>query len=135
MHTKSKGSVAELAVASILIQDGWHVLFPYGDYGRYDLVAEKNGQFLRIQVKYVTPKNGSLIINCRSSNNWSVKSYSESEIDFIVAYDPRGQRAYFVPVAEINANVLTLRLEKTRNNQSVFVRNAEDYSSMKVFKK
>ncbi len=132
MHSKSKGSLAELAVASILIEEGWHVLFPFGENSRYDLVIEKGGQFLRVQVKYVTPKNGSLIVNCRSSNNWSVKSYTADEIDFIAAYDSHEKRAYFIPVSEINGNVVTLRLSPTRNNQSINVRSAEYYSHLRV---
>ncbi len=37
MEKKAKGSEAELAVAARLVADGWHVLFPFGDYSRYDL--------------------------------------------------------------------------------------------------
>jgi len=48
---------------------GYKVLLPYGENSRYDMVAEKDNKFLRIQVKYTTPKNGVLEVNCRSSNN------------------------------------------------------------------
>ena len=74
MHKKTKGSIAELAVAAELVKEGWHILVPYGENTRYDLVAEKDGRFVRIQVKYVTPKDGKLYVNCCSSNNWSVLS-------------------------------------------------------------
>ncbi len=90
MHKKTKGSIAELAVAAHLMSDGWRVLLPYGENTRYDLVAEKDGKFMRVQVKYVTPKNGKLYVNCRSSNNWSVLPYTAQEIDLIAVYNYMG---------------------------------------------
>ena len=64
MHKKTKGSVAELFVAARLMNEGWRVLVPYGENTRYDLVGERDGKFVRIQVKYVHPKRGALYVNC-----------------------------------------------------------------------
>jgi len=48
MHKKTKGEIAELAVAARLLEEGYKVLFPVGENSRYDLVAEKEGKFIRI---------------------------------------------------------------------------------------
>ena len=80
---KTKGDTAELIIAAKFIENGWQVLFPFGENHRYDLVAEKGNKFLRVQVKYVTPKNGALEVSCRSSNNWSVIHYTSKDIDVI----------------------------------------------------
>jgi hypothetical protein len=56
LHKKNKGSLAELIVAAKMIESGWLVLIPYGENARYDLVGEKDGKFIRVQVKYTTPK-------------------------------------------------------------------------------
>ena len=130
MNKKDKGDFAELRVASELISSGWNVLFPYGEDNRYDLVAEKTGVFRRIQVKYVTPKNGALDANCRSSNNWSVMSYTPEDIDILAVYDSISTKIYFVPVGEINKNTFKLRLLATKNNQRQKIHLAEQYSEL-----
>ena len=130
MHKKTKGNIAELAIAAHLVEGGWRISIPFGENNRYDLIAERQGRFMRIQVKYVTPKNGVLEVNCRSSNNWSVLHYSPEEIDTIAVYDSLSRKMYFVPVAKINYSSFKLRLDKTRNNQKVNVHLAEDFLTL-----
>ena len=131
MHTKTKGDIAELAVALRLVREGWKVLFPYGENSRYDLVAEKQGRFVRIQVKYVTPKHGLLYVNCRSSNNWSTVHYTAEDIDIIAVYDPVSRSIYFVPTHDIRKSAMMLRLRPTKNNQKARVRYASDFSELR----
>lgn len=114
-------------VAARLIEDGQRVLFPVGENNRYDLVAEKKGRFIRIQVKYVTPKNGALEVNCRSSNNWSVLRYTAKEIDAIAAYNAHDKSIYFIPVKKINRNTFKIRICKAKNNQKLKIHLAEDF--------
>lgn len=116
-----------MSVAARLIEAGWHVLFPVGENNRYDLVAEKDGRFVRVQVKYVTPKNGALEVNCRSSNNWSVLRYSSDDIDILAAYDAELKNVYFIPVAQINHSSFKLRLNAARNNQKKKIHLAEGF--------
>ena len=123
--------MAELTVAAKLANDGWRVLLPYGENTRYDLVAEKNGRFIRIQVKYVTPKEGKLYVNCCSSNNWSVLPYTAKEIDAIAAYNASDQSVYYVPVANIRKKAMVLRLDPTKNNQKMKVRFAKDFFELR----
>lgn len=127
MHKKTKGDIAELAVASRLMDKGWKVLFPYGENSRYDLVIEQKGKFLRVQVKYVTPKKGVLDVNCRSSNNWSVLHYTPEEIDIIAVYNSFDASIYFIPVHKINRSSFKLRLEHSKNNQKLHVHLAKDF--------
>lgn len=130
MDKKTKGNLAELEVAADLVERGWRVLFPFGENNRYDLVAEKEGRFVRIQVKYVTPKNGALIVNCRSSNNWSVQSYDPSQIDAIAAYNATDRKVYYIPAEDINKSVANIRLEPSRNKQKKGIRWAQDYVNL-----
>ncbi len=131
MHKKTKGSVAELVVAAKLMNEGWHILMPYGENARYDLVAEKDGRFVRIQVKYVTPKDGKLYVNCRSSNNWSVVPYTAKEIDVLAVYNAIDASVYYVPVGSIRKSAMTLRLEPTKNNQKAHVRFAKEFGELR----
>lgn len=132
LSKKTKGDIAELGVAKKLIKNGCRVLFPYGENHRYDLVAEKDGKFIRIQVKYTTPKKGVLEINCRSSNNWSVLHYNKDEIDLIAAYNPKDEKIYFIPVSKINYSLIKLRIEPSKNNQKSKIHFAEDFIELKI---
>lgn len=116
-----------MATAARLMEDGWRILFPVGEDNRYDLVAERGGRFVRIQVKYVTPKNGALEVNCRSSNNWSVLHYTSEEIDAIAVYEPHDKSVYFIPVKKINHSAFKLRIHDARNNQKRGVHLAKDF--------
>ena len=127
MHKKTKGVIAELSVAAKLLKGGWNVLFPFGENNRYDLVGEKNGKFLKVQVKYVTPSNGALRISCKSSNNWSVNKYTSKEIDFIAAYDSVSGDIYFVPSSKFKSSAIALRLDEARNKQKISINKAKEF--------
>ena len=127
MHKKTKGSVAEMAVAGKLLEMGWSILFPFGENSRYDLVAEKHGKFLKVQVKYVTPANGVLKVGCKSSNNWSVKKYTAKEIDYIAVYNGKDKGIYFIPSSKLNKSAIGLRILPTKNNQKLNIRDSKEF--------
>ena len=108
------------------------VLLPFGENNRYDLVAEKDGKFIRIQAKYVTPTKGLLDINCKSSNNWSILRYTPKEIDFIAAYDSVSHKIYFIPVSKLNISRLQLRVEPAKNNQRKRIKYAKDFERLLI---
>lgn len=135
MHKKTKGAIAEFYVCADLMKQGWRVLLPYGENNRYDVVAEKEGRFVRIQVKYTTPKNGKMYVNCQSSNNWSVESYTSAQIDVIAAFNPRDHHVYYVPVGEICKTSMSLRLDPPKNGQKKKVRYAKNFDTFPGFMK
>lgn len=130
MHTKTKGTIAEMAVAAYLLEKGWKVLLPLGENHRYDLVAEQSGRFVRIQVKYITPKRGRLEVKCASSNNWSVLQYTAKEIDVIAVFDSKNKSIYFVPMTKVRRSSLSLRIEQSKNNQKLKINLARDFLSL-----
>lgn len=132
MHTKTKGEIAEFIVSARLIELGWRVLFPAGENTRYDLVAERDGRFIRIQVKYVTPKDGALTVNCRSCNNWQVLPYTPEEIDVLAAYDAKHGTIYFIRSNQMNKNTFKLRLEKSKNHQIEGVHDAANFTCLSI---
>lgn len=128
--TKQKGDTAEAYVVYLLKQNGFNVLVPWGEDGRYDLVSEKNGVFKRIQVKYITPKNGVIDIAFRSSNNYNIIHYSRKDVDIIAAYSPESSKVYFISLNSVrNRRCHKLRLSPTKNKQKKFVIMAEKYES------
>jgi len=128
--TKQKGDIAEAFVTYLLKENGFNVLLPWGEDNRYDLVAEKNGVFKRIQVKYATPSNGTVEVRIRSCNNYNILHYSPRDIDIIAVYSPGQKKVYFVPLKDVkNRSLCKLRLEPTKNRQKKFVVMASDYES------
>ena len=127
MHTKLKGDIGELIVAQHLLEQGWHVAFPFGENLKYDLIVEKNNIFKRVQVKAVIPKNGVLNINCRSSNNWSVVSYTPEDFEVLAAVDLVARKVYFVPSTKIGRNLIKLRIAKAKNSQKLGIHYAEEF--------
>jgi Holliday junction resolvase-like predicted endonuclease len=126
--TKQKGDIAEAFVTYLLKQNGFNVLIPWGEDNRYDLVTEKNGIFKRIQVKYATPKNGSIEVRIRSCNNYSVLHYSKKDIDIIAVYSPETSKVYFIPLSCVkNKSLCKLRLAPAKNKQKKFVVMASKY--------
>ena len=130
MDTKNKGKIAELMVSARLMELGWTILNPLCDYARYDIVAEKNGKFVRIQVKYVTPNKGTLYINCKSSNNWSILTYTPEEIDMLAVFDSINHKIYFIPSLKLNTSSLRLRLKPTKNKQRKKINFARDFETL-----
>lgn len=127
LSKKSKGDVAELAIATKLQELGFVISFPFSENARYDIVAEKEGEFHRIQAKYSTPKKGALRVNGYSSNNWSVKHYSPQEVDVFGVFNPESSKVYFIPAKDMNRTGMNLRIEKTKNNQGKLTHNASDF--------
>jgi len=119
-----------MAVASSLLKRGWNVLFPFGENSRYDLVAEKKGKFIKVQVKYVTPLEGALSVGCKSSNNWSVLAYTPDQIDFYAVYNPQSEKVYFISVRDANKSVVSLRVREPKNNQHTKIRFAKNYTEI-----
>ena len=128
--TKQKGDIAEAFVTFLLKQKGFTVLIPWGEDNRYDLVSEKNGVFKRIQVKYVSTRNGGLEVAIRSVNNYNIIHYSSKDIDIIAAYSPEQNKVYLIPLNSVkNRSQVKLRLTPTINKQNKYVTMATKYDN------
>jgi hypothetical protein len=70
-------------------------------------------------------------VNCRSSNNWSILSYSAKEIDVIAAFNPKDKSIYYIPVSEINKCTFKLRINPAKNKQKSKIHLTEDFVKLK----
>ncbi len=127
MHTKLKGDIGQLIAAKEFLRRGWHVAFPYGENMKYDLIIEKEGIMKRVQVKACFPKKGSLRINFRSSNNWSVVQYTKSDFDLVAAVDLESERVYFIPPDKFSSCMLNIRIDQAKNCQMKNINFAENF--------
>jgi hypothetical protein len=72
------GLPEELLVAHEAIDAGWAVSFPFGGQARYDLVLERGGVVLKVQVKTAQAENGSSLIQ----KIVGLGDYEAHEVDF-----------------------------------------------------
>ena len=88
LSNRQIGAVGVTRVASILFRNGYSVLTPMEDFAGYDLVAEKDGKFHRIQVK--TSEKQDPERNrygfMTSVGNGSKEVYNKSMVDYIICW-------------------------------------------------
>ncbi len=129
LTTNAIGERAQGFIAAEVMKYGYTVLIPFGDDHRYNMVLEKNGQFLRLLCREGRYKNGAIIFST-CSVQWLTRmkrQYSREEIDYFAVYCEYTRKIYLVPPEDVAPTVGTLRVEPPANNQSKGVRWAEDY--------
>ena len=100
---------------------------------RYDLIIDKNGKLLRLQVKYADGKpsnsSGSIIVKLEYQDRKKrIYTYDNSEIDGLVVYIPRLDRLCFLPKSIfLHKRKLSIRITKSKNNQKKKIIAANDY--------
>jgi hypothetical protein len=62
-HTKNKGDLGLVQAMADLTAKGWAILVPLTEHEAFDLVAYRDGRFLRVQVKYRSAVKG--VTRCR----------------------------------------------------------------------
>lgn len=82
------GLTTELKCQIFLIEQGWNVLIPVGNYQKYDIVIEKNNKFYRLQCKHATEQETGFLVRTRYDvrDNGKVKkeTYTEKDCDYFI---------------------------------------------------
>jgi len=123
--TNRKGDIAELAVAKKFLELGYWVSYPFGDDAPYDLVVDIDGELKRVQVKHLKPtKHNVLMFRLHSDSG---KPYKETT-DLMAGYNPENGGIYVIHPKEFEAEkMVSLKLNKPKNNQTIGVNLAEHY--------
>ena len=130
-HTKSKGDLGVLKAQVDLFEQGYTVCMPLTEHAPFDLVAYKNGRFLRVQVKYRSlAPNGVLQVKFASSWSDARGSYTvpvnKNLVDLYCVYCPHTDECYYIEPGSFGSNV-SLRVETPKNGQSKGINFAADY--------
>lgn len=135
--TKSKGDLAELAVARDLLRRGHKVAFPYGEDWDFDLVLYRGGALERVQTKYAESDGYVINVKCRSHSLTnghirSTKKYTSETIDWLAVYDGATDQVFYINAKELmtGRSELVLRFAEPRNGQRARIRWAADYRSL-----
>lgn len=131
---KATGELSQAHILAQLLEAGYHVLLPYGDNLRYDLVIEDaEGQLLKVQCKtgWIDKQKSVIKFATASSYNHTMKSkmwrHYRGQCEYFAVYCPETKGVYLVPVDEVGVTQMILRLVPTANNQKKGVRWAKDY--------
>ena len=104
------GEITELKCKTFLIEQGWNILVPIGNYQKYDVVIEKDNKFYRIQIKHATEKEDSFLVRTRfdvRQNGKVIKGlYTEKDCDYYMT-EFRG-KFYMFPIFGTNETKLWL---------------------------
>ena len=130
-HTKEKGDLGVLKAQVDMFEQGFSILMPLTEHAPFDLVAYKDGDFHRVQVKYrKVDRYGKLEI--KFSTCWTDKAgthtvpVNKDEVDLYCVYCPDTDECYYLSPDEFSSNV-SLRVNTPKNNQSKNVRFASDF--------
>lgn len=131
MNTKDKGDIAEAFAIARLLQLGYSVSVPFGDNQRYDLIVDKGGELLKVQVKYCSIRKQVIEVPLASvyslKNENVIRHYEKTEIDIVLVYCPDTEKLYWIDFHSIdNRYSIKLRFDKKGDNQRR-VKLAEDY--------
>ena len=137
LNRKGKGDLAELKVATDLLERGYRIAIPYGEDCDFDLILCRGDALERVQVKYVRSDGVVVNVPCASQSltNGKVKAikrYTAAMIDWLAVWDAALDRCFYVPAAELGEGMraMSLRLSPTRNNQVRGIRLAERYTTI-----
>jgi len=129
--TKEKGDLGVLKAQLDLYEQGYKLLIPATEHAPFDLVAYKDGRFIRIQVKYKSvDKTGAITVHFRScwadKNGLHMPDVNKDEIDLYCIYCPETDECCYLKPKDFKKSV-TLRVDTPKNNQSCNIRYFSDY--------
>lgn len=127
MRDKDTGAISEIQVASKLIELGYTVSVPIND-GKYDLVAERDGVFYRIQVKHGRLKNGAVRVTLCEYTNGEAFVYTREDIDAFGIYN-EDHGVFFIDIDDAPDKLMHIRVE-TAENKHPSIRRGEDYRKL-----
>ncbi|WP_158293426.1 group I intron-associated PD-(D/E)XK endonuclease [Halorubrum sp. SS7] len=125
------GEEAELAVAAHLVRQGCRVSYTHGLY-KYDLVADKGDELLRVQVKKANQNN---------KKPWKYRlfteQYQDGQVDIFAGYIVEEDKVFYVAFDEVGRNNFRIntkdRTEMSDHNASE-ANLLEDYTFDRAFR-
>lgn len=129
MHSKSKGTIGELSIATDLAKQGFFVFKELGDLSKIDLIAEKETKLYKIQIKAVTEKEGKVRVPSRKSGPHYNFRYTKEMVNIFAVYVLNHNEIFYIAAKELckTRSGLTFRYSTTKNGQSKKVKFWADY--------
>ena len=139
-ETQKKGTLTELHCIMDLTEIGIRTLTPTDEASKYDVVADLNGKFIRIQCKtstWVTDTSEEQVAFYISTFTQTTNTkqtvrhmYSKNDIDYFYTYF-QGQ-GYLVSIEEANGKTFRWRYEYPATGQKAGIHIADEYKIKEV---
>ncbi len=132
MNSKAVGQRTEAIILAEFLKRGEIVLMPFGDNERYDIVLDRDGEFIRVQCKTARYIKGCVEFSTSSSQTHRGRGHQNyiGQADLFAAYCPALDKVYLVPVNAAPTSNMFLRVEPAKNNQTIGVRWASEYEML-----
>jgi hypothetical protein len=123
MHEKKvKGDIGVVHVVAALTEQQWNVGILITEHSKYDLLAEKDGRVVRVQVKYTAFKKDKKRIEVKLASSWADRNGNHRRLrevgdyDVLAIYCPDTKECYFIKEEVLKSNVrsFTLSFEPER---------------------
>ena len=127
---RQKGDIAEKLFELECIKRNIPIYAPINSATRDDYIVVIDGEFKKVQIKYVSEYESKINVSFTKPQNGRGKTlkYTKDEIDLFFVYCPDRDEWYDIPISIANERrTLTLRTEPTKNNQSAGVRWTKDF--------
>lgn len=115
MKDKKVGDISELRVGAKILECGYAVSEPLSDE-KYDLIAEKDGEFIRVQVKHGRIKNGCVRATLCEYNRDDKYVYDDSDIDMFAIYN-EDYGCFFITLEEAPEQLIHIRVEEPKQHK------------------
>jgi len=127
MHsTHQKGLYGEIAFTLRLLKKGFTVLQPVNPNSSYDLVIEKDSNFQRIQVKYLSATHDRFRVELERPKKHV--SYRDRGVDALGIFESTQEKYYLIPISAITSKSdFWLRIGKPKNNQVRGIHFAQEF--------
>ena len=127
--THVKGIIGEMEFAIHLLKKGYTILKPINPNSSYDYVIEKDGVYKKLQVKYLTPKNGILRVEIKRPKRKKTRLYQQRGVDLLGVFDPINNTFYMIPLKGFKDKLgIWIRISEAKNNQTKNIHMGSDYS-------
>jgi hypothetical protein len=127
-NPKAIGETTEAVILAHLIQRGDNVSLPFGNNQRYDMIVDRGGKLIKAQCKTGRLRKGVVVFRASSCNGFTGEHRDyKGQVDVFLIWCPELNTVYEVPVAACGKQKMSLRIERTKNGQTAYVRYALDY--------
>lgn len=127
MNTNRKGNIGEMAVALAAAEKHYVVSLTFGDCP-YDMIIDKQNVRYRVQVKYITMRNGTVTVRFNEKTSNTAK-YTEDDVDVIAVYESTTKAILWIPITRAReAGTLTVRFNIPKNGQKKGITIADEFT-------
>jgi len=122
LSSRQVGAVGVARVTGALLRCGYSVLLPYEDYAGYDVVAEKDNKFFRIQVKTaqnVESGRTRYRFSTSTGNGFNTPKRAISGVDYVAMWAMADDLFWLIPIAKCKSITFTT-CPSTGQNWRVF---------------